>query len=137
MALRASKPAPAAEASRRTAFKTMGTFTCNCGNVIRDSRDTCPHAGAYWSDEMWSSYTRAVARDIADYFTATATQQGQEWLAIHALTCCKTPEDVIDLLLTIHERHRCQSVYTCPECGRMHLQRAWGTNDYTPFRPDY
>ena len=109
----------------------MGSFTCTCGHVIPDSGETCQDAGVYWSDVTWQAHSDAVARDIGDYFVASKAGRAQEWLASHGLADCKSDEEAVSDILTFHDQGR--SVYICPQCARLHLQRNWGENDYTPY----
>jgi hypothetical protein len=83
---------------------------------------------------MWLSYSNAVAREVADYIIASKAGSAQQWLASRGLADCKTDEEAVSDILTLHDEGR--SVYICPRCARLHLQKKWGENDYTPYNVD-
>ncbi len=92
----------------------MGSFSCKCGVVTRD--------GPIYNENSWVCLTLEQARELeASVAKQTAVQADVEAI-----------EDIV--AGEINERFR--PMFRCPECGRVYLSKADGSNTWSAFVPD-
>jgi hypothetical protein len=116
----------------------MGSFTCNCDFVIRDSPYPNPCAGdLYWQPEEEAASQRFL-NDVRAFLAASARGDRIQWLLTHF-----APEypididdaDVIDDIRTAAFSESGRPVYKCPQCSRLYLRLMDYDNKWTPYDP--
>jgi hypothetical protein len=114
----------------------MGKFACHCGYVISNSISPCPMSGELrWEPEVdWLG--TEVQRVVADFLTAVENNQRESWIKnyfsdVYPLDLSLAM--VIDDIYSKVYNEKGHSVYQCPECERLYLQKEFNTNEWTCF----
>src|SRR5882757_8188841 len=117
----------------------MGTFTCDCGNLIRDSSYPNPCAGnLYWqpAEEAASERFLQATRDL---LAASANGTRTQWMLTHLGSDYPGGDsddaDVIDDLRTAAYLDVGQPFYQCPVCNRLYLRLMEYDNTWARFDP--
>jgi hypothetical protein len=109
--------------------------------VIKDTIYPCPEAG----DLKWQPESERASQDAFDslkeFLVAVNTGKKAEWLA--NFFSGKYPEvDMASAIVDIfsrYERREGRSVFRCPECERLYVQKEYRSDEYECFekRKDY
>lgn len=105
----------------------MGTFTCACGHVIRDT--TYPTDGAgmlYWEKDQ-EAINVQVASAVRDFLAVRASYQRDWWLKSFFSSDYPVDLDDADIIDDIYSKFAFEyglSVYQCPQCQRIYVQKS-------------
>jgi hypothetical protein len=113
----------------------MGKFSCHCGNVTSDTIYPCEWAGdLQWQDEREAQDT-AAAEVLKEFVAAIEGGDTQTWLNSY-FQIDYPPVDLATAVLDIHSKERRKlghSVYRCPECEKIYIQKEYFTNEWTCY----
>ena len=114
----------------------MGRFYCHCGYVISDVESPCPMAGELrWEPELdWRD--TEVQRIVSDFLTAVENKQSEIWIRNYfgdEYPLDSSLAEVIDDIYLRVSNERGRSVYQCPECERLYLQKEFYADEWTCF----
>ena len=117
----------------------MGTFACHCGYVISDSSYPCPWAGDLkWQPEL-DEISRTSEGALKDLFDAVESGRKDQWLAeffpkeVVAFYQTENMATIVSDIISYCHGEKGQSVYRCPECECIYLQKEYYTDEWTCY----
>jgi len=114
----------------------MGTFTCDCGYVIRDSEYPCPAAGQLiWDAEQAAKNDEAYSA-LTDYFRAAGEGRKAEWVRDYFGERYPINLPDADVVREIYRKisfNKGRNFYRCPECEGLYVQKQLFTNEWESF----
>ena len=122
--------------TRSGGFNEMGSFTCHCGYIIRDTVCPCPPSGTLMWEPEHDALGETALKDVESFLNALRDGTRDEWVRNYFLT--GYPLDVSDAMVIddIYSRasdNKGKSVYQCPECERLYLQKRLYENEWSCF----
>lgn len=114
----------------------MGKFGCHCGYVISDSISPCPNAGELrWQTEIDLASDEIYAT-TKEFLKSVDEGTDKDWVNNYFGDIY--PKDfslseVIDDIYSVVFGRKGRSVYQCPKCERLYLQKEFYTNEWTCF----
>jgi hypothetical protein len=114
----------------------MGKFGCRCGNVISDSVYPCEFVGELrWQTETESD-SQARARVIESFLSVVESGNSVSWIQDYFggdypldLSNSEVIEDIIAKVSNSTGR----SVYRCPECERIYVQKEFYSDEWACY----
>ncbi|MBI4747307.1 MAG: hypothetical protein HY774_02395 [Acidobacteria bacterium] len=118
----------------------MGTFTCECGHVIRDT--TYPTDGAgmlYWEADQEAIHVQATSA-VRDFLAVRASYQRDWWLRSFFSTEYPVDLDDAAIIDDIYSKFAFEyglSVYQCPKCQRIYVQKRSFENRWIGYKTEF
>ena len=118
----------------------MGKFACHCGYVISDSSYPCSSAGELkWQTET-ELESQETNHDVKEFLVAVENKKDSDWIQkyfgdeyLEIYPDGLSIGDVIDDIYSNVSHKRGRSVYQCPACERLYLQKELYTNEWICF----
>jgi hypothetical protein len=117
----------------------MSKFVCNCGQVISDVKYPSPANFTIFAEQALCTFIAESGRILAELKSADSDGTRQEWINSkfgEGYPSDASDAEVIEDLMAIKVRSLSVCVVRCDACGRLHIQRETGSNDYAAFIPE-
>jgi predicted RNA-binding Zn-ribbon protein involved in translation (DUF1610 family) len=117
----------------------MGSFTCTCGYVTKDSNGiTSAYYIALSLDEAVDLEKR-IAEKITSYLAEKQSGKKAEWLTEfygNAYLLNEPDSSIIEDITTAEMNRNFHTIFRCPNCGRIHLNSKQDSNLWQTYKPD-
>jgi hypothetical protein len=117
----------------------MSKFVCKCGHVISDVRYPSSANATMFTEEALGNFIAKAGRILAELRQAESSGKRETWIKSQVgdgYPNDASDSEVLEDLLSRQLRFVSVSVIQCNCCGRIHIQREPGSNEFTSFAPD-
>ena len=117
----------------------MSKLVCNCGGVISNVHYPSPTEGSIMKEQEEERCVDGICADLVAFFQAVGSGDRDGWIRGYFLNQYPTSlsdESVVSDIITRGLQGTLLRVCECQNCGRLHLQRRSGENQYLSFAPD-
>lgn len=116
----------------------MSKFRCICGHLIDDSMYPSPHDFSVLSEAALNEALLKMGEVAHDLVRATEADRekvirdklGNDY-PLHVSNA-----EVLEDLFSATVASKARSLLCCSSCGRLHLQKASGANEYAAYSPE-
>ena len=119
----------------------MSKLTCRCGQIISDESFPSPNEGEILREVSEEALLEVVGESIASFIHTQAygLEQRVNWLKKNfgdEYPIDASNAEVIHDFLADQLTKMVLSIAECKQCGRMHIQRENGGNEYISYLPE-
>lgn len=118
----------------------MGTFACACGYVIRDTTYPTDGAGTLYREADQEAITIQATSAVRDFLAVRAGHQRDWWLKSFFSTEYPVDLDDADIIDDIYSKFAFEyglSVYQCPKCQRIYVQKRSFENRWIGYKAEF
>lgn len=117
----------------------MSKLTCKCGHTISDVIFPSPTEGEILCEQSRETLFVQASELIANFIHEKEHGNSVNWLKKHLGNDYPTDADIQEIIQDLMDyamQKMVLSVTECIVCGRLHVQRAPGINEYLSYLPD-
>jgi type III secretory pathway component EscR len=121
-------------------YYIMSKFKCTCGNVISDTVYPSKTEAWLYTEEDGEIFETEIEERFYEFLKSVLDGKRQEYIEKYFDTQYYPADikdnEVISDSLTQLLRKYTMSICECENCGRIHVQKKPGINEYISFSPD-